>query len=89
MGTRDVFDVPGFCLKSLQVLGILAMLASVPIGHEDGPMPADELVRKKHLAKMVLFTGGGLAALASIGRYAIDRPRTNDRRRVIADDRDE
>jgi len=55
--------------------GILAMLVSVPMSYEDGPMPTDQIVRMKRRATLVLFTGGGVAALAAFGRFAIDRPR--------------
>jgi hypothetical protein len=54
--------------------GTLAMPAAVVIGAEDGPMPADQLSRKKALARAVLFTGGGVAATAACGLYAIRQP---------------
>jgi hypothetical protein len=60
-------------------LGGLAMPAAVIIGAEDGPMPADQLYRKKALARGVLFTGGGVAVAAACGLYAISR---TDRRRA-------
>jgi hypothetical protein len=75
MRTRTDFLVTSFVLRMLMWFGILAMLVSVPMGYEDGPMPTDQLVRMKRLATIVLFTGGGVAALAAVGRFAIDRPR--------------
>jgi hypothetical protein len=68
-------NVVSLLLNLLIGMGILAMLASLPISSEEGPIPFDQLIRKKRLAKLVLFTGGGVAALAAFGRYAIDRPR--------------
>jgi hypothetical protein len=58
--------------------GALAIPAAVVISVEDGPMPADQVFRKKALARTVLLTGGGIAASATCGLYAIgrrDRPR--------------
>jgi hypothetical protein len=75
MGTRKEFNVISFVLNALIGVGIVAMLAALPMGTEDGPLPVDQLAHKKRLATLVLFTGGGVAALAAFGRYAIDRPR--------------
>ena len=61
------------------VAGFLAMPAAVIVGAEDAPMPAAQLVHKKHLARTVLFAGGALAAASACGLYAIHRP--NRRRR--------
>jgi hypothetical protein len=61
------------------VSGALAMPAAVFVGAEDGPLPADRLNRKKALARTVLFTGGGVAAVSACGLYAISR---TDRRRA-------
>jgi hypothetical protein len=61
------------------VSGALAMPAAVLVGAEDGPMPADQLLRKKAFARSVLLTGGGVAVASACGLYAISRP---DRRRA-------
>jgi hypothetical protein len=53
--------------------GILALPASIVIGTEDGPMPADQLGRKMALAKAVLLMGGGVAVLAACGLDAVSR----------------
>ncbi len=62
------------CLCAVMVLGLVAMPVAVVLSLEDGPLPADRLVRKKWLARTVLFSGGGASALAACGLYAIGRP---------------
>jgi hypothetical protein len=61
------------------LLGALAIPAGVIVSIEDGPMPADQLWRKKALAKTILCTGGGVAALAACGLYAMGRATKGDR----------
>jgi RsiW-degrading membrane proteinase PrsW (M82 family) len=66
------------CLWGLLIAGVLAMPAAILIGSEDGPIPADQLFRKKALARAVLLAGGGMTMLAACGLYAtsrLDRPR--------------
>jgi hypothetical protein len=53
--------------------GALAIPAAIVISAEHGPMPADQVFRTKALARTVLLTGGGIAALATCGLYAIGR----------------
>jgi hypothetical protein len=53
--------------------GALAIPAAIVISAEDGPMPADQVFRKKALARTVLLIGGGIAASATCGLYAIGR----------------
>ena len=70
MSLRPLVSV---CLWGFLVSGVLAMPAAVVIGSEDGPMPADQLFRKKALARAVLLTGGGATILAACGLYATGR----------------
>jgi hypothetical protein len=70
MSLRPLVSV---CLWGFLVSGVLAMPAAVVIGAEDGPMPADQLFRKKALARTVLLTGGGVAMLAACGLYATSK----------------
>jgi hypothetical protein len=76
MSLRPVQEV---FLWGTLLAGVLAMPAAVVIGAEDGPMPADQLSRKKSLARTVLLTGGGVAASAAFGLYVTSRL---DRRRA-------
>jgi hypothetical protein len=47
------------------------MFASVLVGAEDGPLPADQLRAKKALARGVLFTGSAVALASALGLYSL------------------
>jgi hypothetical protein len=66
-------------LWALVVAGVLAIPAGAFYGADspfDGaPIPMAELVHRRAVGKAVMFTGGGLAALAAFGLYGLDRAR--------------
>ena len=67
-------------LIALMIVGFLALPVGFVMSVEDGPMPADELHRKKARATTVVIGGGVAAALAACGLYATGRRGICERR---------
>lgn len=65
-------------LWALLLAGFLAMPAGLILSAEDGPIPADQLIRKKARARAVLIGGGVVAAVAAVGLHV--QHRTEPRR---------
>lgn len=72
---RRKMSIRGFC-EWIIVAAIFAVPVGAFIGIEssfDTPLPIEQTLNRKAIAKTVMFSAGGIGLAAAVGLYLVDR----------------